>query len=175
MVLPLAPRHLLPIARPLWPFPASVTRPAAAATPAASAAPAAAVPAAAAAAAAAADASPAATPTAAASAARVVAVAAATAAAASASTLPFQLLVLRRVAAADVILAVVRLGGTGHLQPHRWPPPLETVSVFCSFAAIAIKEGASQPQIPAVFVLISSADAELAVLSLPRVTLSFEL
>ena len=35
MVLSLAPRHLLPIARPWWPVPASVTRPAAAATPAA--------------------------------------------------------------------------------------------------------------------------------------------
>ena len=35
MVLPLTSQNLLPIARPWWPVPASVTRPAAAATPAA--------------------------------------------------------------------------------------------------------------------------------------------
>ena len=58
MVLPLAPRHLLPIARPWWPVPASVTRPAAAATPAATRIPVDAAAAAAAAAATAAAAAP---------------------------------------------------------------------------------------------------------------------
>ena len=51
-----------------------------------------------------------------------VAVAAATAA--SASTPPFQLLVLRRRRRRRRHPRRRPMGGAGHLQPRRWPPPL---------------------------------------------------
>ena len=101
--------------------------------------------------------------------------AATTAAAASASTPPFQLLVLRRIAAAaDVILVVVQWGGQGINSRAGGHPLLDALSIFCmSAAAVAAEKGAVQPQVPAVLFIISSANAELAVLSLPRVTILF--
>jgi hypothetical protein len=101
--------------------------------------------------------------------------AATTAAAASASTPPFQLLVLRRVAAAaDVILVVVQWGGQGINSRAGGHPLLDALSIFCmSAAAVAAEKGAVQPQVPAVLFIISAANAELAVLSLPRVTILF--
>ena len=50
---------------------------------------------------------------------------------------------------------------------------MEALSIFCMFAAVAAVKYAVQPQTPAVVFTISSADAELAVLSLPRVTILF--
>ena len=99
-----------------------------------------------------------------------IAAAAATAAVASASTHPFQLLVLQRVAAAAV---VVRWGGQGICSRIGGHPLLEALSIFCMFAAVAVVKYAVQPQAPAAVFIISSADAELAVLSLPRVTILF--
>ena len=101
--------------------------------------------------------------------------AATTAAAASASTPPFQLLVLRRVAAAaDVILVVVQWGGQGINSRAGGHPLLDALSIFCmSAAAVAAEKGAVQPQVPAVLFIISAANAELAVLSLPRVAILF--
>ena len=52
-------------------------------------------------------------------------------------------------------------------------PLLEALSIFCMFAAVAVVKYAVQPQAPAAVFIISSADAELAVLSLPRVTILF--
>jgi hypothetical protein len=43
---------------------------------------------------------------------------------------------------------------------------LEALSIFCMFAAVAVVKYAVQPQAPAAVFIISSADAELAVLSL---------
>jgi len=101
--------------------------------------------------------------------------AATTAAAVSASTPPFQLLVLRRVAtAADVILVVVQWGGQGINSRAGGHPLLDALSIFCmSAAAVAAEKGAVQPQVPAVLFIISAANAELAVLSLPRVAILF--
>ena len=101
--------------------------------------------------------------------------AATTAAAASASTPPFQLLMLRRVAAAaDVILVVVQWGGQGINSRAGGHPLLDALSIFCmSAAAVAAEKGAVQPQVPAVLFIISAANAELAVLSLPRVAILF--
>ena len=102
--------------------------------------------------------------------------AATTAAAAGASTPPFRLLVLRRVAAAaDVILVVVQWGGGQGLNSRAGGHPLlDALSIFCmSAAAVAAEKGAVQPQVPAVLFIISAANAELAVLSLPRVAILF--
>ena len=50
---------------------------------------------------------------------------------------------------------------------------MEALSIFCMFAAVAVVKYAVQPQARAVVFIISSADAELAVLSLLRVTMLF--
>ena len=51
---------------------------------------------------------------------------------------------------------------------------MDALSIFCmSAAAVAAEKGAVQPQVPAVLFIISAANAELAVLSLPCVTILF--
>ena len=82
---------------------------------------------------------------------------------------------LRRVAAAaDVILVVVQWGGQGINSRAGGHPLLDALSIFCmSAAAVAAEKGAVQPQVPAVLFIISAANAELAVLSLPRVAILF--
>jgi hypothetical protein len=58
-------------------------------------------------------------------------------------------------------------GGQGICSRTSGHPLLEALSIFCMFAAVAAVKYAVQPQAPAVVFIISSADAELAVLVSP--------
>jgi hypothetical protein len=65
-------------------------------------------------------------------------------------------------------------GGQGLNSRAGGHPLLDALSIFCmSAAAVAAEKGAVQPQVPAVLFIISTANAELAVLSLPRVAILF--
>ena len=98
-----------------------------------------------------------------------------TTAAASASTPPFQLLVLCASPPPPTSSSSSSNGGGQGINSRAGGHPLlDALSIFCmSAAAVAAEKGAVQPQVPAVLFIISSANAELAVLSLPRVTILF--
>ena len=64
--------------------------------------------------------------------------------------------------------------GAGHQQPRRWPPPLGRPLDLLHVRRCCCRRKRRRPTtVPAVLFIISSANAELAVLSLPRVTILF--